>query len=201
MSTDRRTQPERTAATRAALVGAARNLFAEHGYAAIGTERIVKAAGLTRGALYHQFADKSDLFAAVLEAVEADIVARIADVIATVPPDETADVLAAGAEAWLDVCAEPGVQRIVLIDGPAVLGWERWREIGMQHGFGLVSGVLAEAMQSGRIPSQPVEPLTHVLVGALDEAALYVARADDQTAARAEMASVVQRLVRAVTGV
>src|SRR5215207_8751231 len=95
----RRTQADRTAATRAALVAAARRLFGEHGYAAIGTEQIAQAAGVTRGALYHQFADKADLFAAVLEAVEVDLTQRLIDVVAAMPPDDPMAMLTAGAEA------------------------------------------------------------------------------------------------------
>ncbi len=100
-----------------------------------------------------------------------------------------------GADAWLDACAEPAVQQIVLLDGPSVLGWQRWREIGMRYGLGLVEGVLAQAIAVGRIEPQPVSGLAHVLVGALDEAALYVARADDQPAASEEMRAVLARLI------
>lgn len=100
-----------------------------------------------------------------------------------------------GADAWLDACVEPEVQQIVLIDGPSVLGWQRWREIGMRYGMGLVEGVLAHAIEIGRIPPQPVAPLAHVLVGALDEAAMYVARADDHAAASEAMRAVLARVI------
>ncbi len=199
MATTRRTQAERTAATRGALIAAARALFAGHGYAEVGTERVAKAAGVTRGALYHQFADKADLFAAVLEAVEVDLTARLVEVVAATPPGDAAAVLALGVDAWLDACADPEVQRIVLLDGPAVLGWERWREVGLRHGLGLVSALLTELMDAGGIPRQPVAPLAHVLIGALDEAALYVARADDPEQARTEVGAVVRRVVGALT--
>ena len=194
----RRTQAERTAATRAGLVAAARQLFGEHGYAAIGTEQIAQAAGVTRGALYHQFADKADLFAAVLEAVEVDLTQRLIDVVAALPQDDPLAVVAAGAEAWLDASVEPEVRRIALLDGPAVLGWERWREVGMRHGFGLVTGLLGELIEAGAIPAQPIEPVAHVLIGALDEAALYIAQAADPVTARAEAGAVLRRLVVAV---
>jgi AcrR family transcriptional regulator len=196
----RRTQADRTAATRAALVAAARQLFAEHGYAEVGTERVAQAAGVTRGALYHQFADKADLFAAVLEAVEVDLTQRLIEVVAALPQDDPIALVAAGAEAWLDASVEPEVRRIALLDGPAVLGWARWREVGMRHGFGLVTGLLGELIAAGAIPAQPVEPVAHVLIGALDEAALYVAQADDPTTARAEAAAVLRRLVTALVG-
>lgn len=88
------------------------------------------------------------------------------------------------ANAWLDACAESEVQQIVLLDRPAVLGWQRWREIGLRYGLGLVESLLAHAIEVGRIPQQPVSALAHVLMGALDEAALYVARAEDQAPRR-----------------
>jgi AcrR family transcriptional regulator len=191
----RRTQAARTAATRAALVAAARELFATHGYADVGTERIAQAAGVTRGALYHQFPAKTDLFAAVLEAVEVDLTVRLVEAAAAGPVDDPAAALVAGADAWLDACAQPEVQRIVLLDGPAVLGWQRWRVVGLRHGLGLVTALLTEAMAAGDIPEQPIAPLAHVLIGALDEAALYVALAADPGRARAEVGTVLQRVV------
>ena len=200
MEVNRRSQLARSAATRAALVEAARPLFAERGFGGVGTETIVRAAGVTRGALYHQFADKTELFAAVYEAVESDIAARIGRRIAEEGAADPIEVMTLGAAEWLDACAEPEVQRIVLLDGPSVLGWERWREIGMKYGMGLVEGVLAQAIESGRIPPQPVAPLAHVLVGALDEAAMYVARAEDQAAATEAMRAVLARLIAGIAG-
>jgi hypothetical protein len=105
------------------------------------------------------------------------------------------DAMRLGADAWLDACAEQEVEQIVLLDGPAVLGWQRWREIGMRYGLGLVEAMLTRAMETGRIPPQPASPLAHVLVGALDEAALYVTRADDRDAARTQMRAVIAGLI------
>lgn len=198
MEVDRRSQAARSTATRAALVQAARPLFAARGFAGVGTETIVRAAGVTRGALYHHFADKTELFAAVYEAIENDIAARIGKRIAAEGVADPVAVMTLGADAWLDACAEREVQQIALLDGPAVLGWERWREIGTRYGMGLVEGVLAQAIELGRIPRQPVAPLAHVLVGALDEAAMYVARADDQAAASEEMRAVLARLIAGI---
>ena len=195
----RRTQQERTAATRRTLLDAARRLFGAEGYAAVGTERIAREAGMTRGALYHQFADKTDLFAAVLEEVEAEIAARMAAAADGLDPADTGALLVAGAGVFLDACTEVDIQRIVLLDGPSVLGWERWREICLQYSVGLVALLLADGMERGTIPAQPVEPLTHVLIGAVDEAALYVARSPDPARARAEMDGVLRRLAAAVT--
>jgi len=198
MKVNRRSQATRSAATRDALVAAARPLFAEHGFSGVGTETIVRAAGVTRGALYHQFSDKTELFAAVFEDVEQSIVVRIGEASRAANATEPMDEMAVGASAWLDACTDPAIQRIVLLDGPAVLGWERWREIGMRYGMGLVEGLLDHAVATGSIPRQPVRPLAHVLIGALDEAALYVATAEDPVVARAEVQEVVNRLLAAI---
>ncbi len=174
---------------------AGRDLFAVRGFAGVGTETIVRAAGVTRGALYHQFADKTELFAAVYEAIEEDLARRLGEQIATAGTTDPIEVMTLGANAWLDACTEPEVQQIVLLDGPAVLGWQRWREIGMRYGLGLVESLLAHAIEVGRIPQQPVSALAHVLMGALDEAALYVARAEDQGKGSNEMREVITRLI------
>jgi AcrR family transcriptional regulator len=195
MSVNRRTQEDRSATTRAALVAAARPLFAERGFGGVGTEEIVRAAGVTRGALYHQFADKTELFAAVYEAVEQEISAGLDAKIGGADVTDALALMRMGAAAWLEAASDPEVQRVVLLDAPAVLGWERWREIGMRYGMGLVEGVLAHAIETGTIPSQPVSPLAHVLIGAMDEAALYIARAEEPERAREEMTVVVDRLI------
>ena len=195
MKVNRRSQGERSAATRASLVAAARELFAEDGFAGVGTEAIVLAAGVTRGALYHQFADKTELFEAAYEAVEQDLVRDLDELLTAAEVKDPIEMMKLGADAWLDACAEREVQQIVLLDGPAVLGWQRWREIGMRYGLGLLEGLLTHAVEVGRIPVQPVGALAHVLVGALDEAGLYVARAEDRTVASEEMRAVISRLV------
>jgi AcrR family transcriptional regulator len=198
-SVGRRTQGERTAQTRAALIAAARLLFGAEGFAEVGAERITREAGMTRGALYHQFTDKADLFAAVLDQVEAEIAQRVAAAVAGLDPADTRSLLMAGAEAWLDASAEPDLQRIVLLDGPSVLGWDRWREICLRHTVGLIAAVLQDGIDRGSIAPQPVLALTHVLVGAVDEAALYIAQADDETAARADIDLVLRRLTLTLT--
>ena len=198
MEVKRRSQSDRSAATREALVSAGRELFAVHGFAGVGTETIVRQAGVTRGALYHQFADKTELFAAVFEDVEQTISARIGQAAVDAGVTDPIEAMALGAGAWLDASTDPQVRQIVLLDAPAVLGWERWREIGMRYGMGLVESLLEHAIAVGRLPPQPVAPLAHVLVGALDEAALYVAGAEDQAAARVEVQVVVDRLIAAL---
>lgn len=151
MEVKRRSQLDRSAATRSALIRAARPLFAARGFAGVGTETIVRAAGVTRGALYHQFTDKTELFAAVSEEIEQELAARLGERIAAEAATDPIEVMTVGAGAWLDACAEPEVQQIVLLDGPSVLGWQRWREIGMRYGLGLVEGLLAHAIEVGRI--------------------------------------------------
>jgi AcrR family transcriptional regulator len=195
MKVNRRSQVDRSAATRASLVATARPLFAEHGFAGVGTETIVRAAGVTRGALYHQFADKTELFEAVYEAIEQDLAGRLGELLAAAGATDPIEMMTLGADAWLDACGEQEVQQIVLLDGPAVLGWQRWREIGMRYGLGLIEGLLTHAIEVGRIPPQPVPALAQVLVGALDEAGLYVARAEDQAAASEEVRAVIARLL------
>lgn len=149
---------------------------------------------MTRGALYHQFADKVDLFAVVLDEVEAEIERRMTDAVAAHGAADTAGLLLVGAGAFLDACTEPDVQRIVLLDGPSVLGWERWREICLNHSVGLVRAVLDDGVRRGVIEPISVDALTHVLVGAVDEAALYIARADDPNQARADVEVVIERI-------
>jgi AcrR family transcriptional regulator len=194
----RRTQADRSAATRDALVAAARRLFAVQGFAEVPTDAIVAAAGVTRGALYHQFADKTALFDAVMEAVEADIAKRLADGVAAAGISDPVEGLRHAVRTWLDICVEPEIHRIALVDGPSVLGWARWREVCQRHVFGLVQTLLEHGIELGRIRTQPARPLAHVLMGAGDEAALYVAEAADRARARAEMMEVIDQLIEGV---
>jgi AcrR family transcriptional regulator len=187
---------ERSRATRERLLAHARALFAERGYAGVGTEEIVRAAGVTRGALYHQYRDKAALFEAVVEAVEGETTAAIAARAADAP--DQLQALRAGARAFLAICADPRVERILMLDAPAVLGSERWREIRNEHGLGLVTAVLEAGMQAGVIARQPVTPLAHVLLGALHEGVLLVVRAADPDATRVEVEVVIDRLLDAL---
>lgn len=196
----RRTQAERTAATRALLIDAGRKLFADRGFGEVSTQAIVAAAGVTRGALYHQFADKVGLFAAVYEQVERQLVEDIARRIMDLQPLDPLQAMRVAARLFLDGCAAPDVQQIVLIDAPAVLGWDRWREVGVKYGLGVIEGMLAHAIAEGAIPEQPLRPTAHVLLGALDEAALFVSRASDRERARAEMDVVCERLISGIAG-
>ena len=187
------TKAAQAEATRAALIATARKLFAASGYAAVGTEEVVRRAGVTRGALYHHFGDKRDLFRHVLTAVGADLAQALAErALAVEDPWES---LLVGTEMFLEACEQPEVQRIMLIDGPSVLGWEEWREIDSAQGLGLVEIALGRCVEAGLMEPQPLRPLAHVLLGALDEAALMVARASDPAAARAEVSATLARLL------
>jgi AcrR family transcriptional regulator len=191
----RRSQAERSAATRGALIRAARELFARDGYAATGREAIVERAGVTRGAMYHHFADKEALFRAVFEELEAEVMAKAAEAAMTVSPEDPLGQLRAGSLAYLDVALDPAVQRICLLDAPAVLSPTARQEVLDAYAVGLVREVLSAAMDAGALRRQPLEPLTHVLLAALHEAALYVARAEDHAAARAEVGTTVELLL------
>jgi AcrR family transcriptional regulator len=190
----RRTQAERTEATRGALMAAARRLFTERGYDAVGTEEIVRAAGVTRGALYHHFGGKAELLEAVYERLEAESTERVARVVLGSDLESPLEAMRAGIEAFLDECAQPELQRIALHDAPAVLGWDRWREIAAANGLGLIEASLNAAIEAGEIRELPVKPTAHLLMGALDEAAMLVARSPDPVA-RAEVTVVLLALL------
>ena len=188
---------EQSEATRTALLEVARELFTERGYADTATEDIAQRAGVTRGALYYQFRDKSDLFRAVLEDLNLHIAQKVASAIQA-GREERGDlwgaIARAGTAAYLDACLDPAVQRIALIDAPAVLGWEKKRELDERHGLGLVRGVLQELMDAGLLAPQRLEPLTHLVLSVEREAAQYIARADDMLAARKEMEASLERV-------
>jgi AcrR family transcriptional regulator len=195
----RRTQAERAAETREALITAARPLFAVHGFADAALETIVRAAGVTRGALYHHFADKTELFAAVFEQVEGEVAARMGEAIAVTNQTDPVEVMRLGADFWLDACSDPEVQRIALVDAPAVLGWTRWTEIGNRYNFGMVRALLTNAVETGRIPPQPIEATALTVLGAMREVTLYVARAEDHDQARQDAGAVMNRLIQAIS--
>jgi len=199
MDATRRTQAERAAETREALIEAARPLFAAQGFADVALETIVRAAGVTRGALYHHFADKTELFAAVFEQVEGEVAARMGEAIAASNQTDPVEVMRLGADFWLDACSDPEVQRIVLVDAPAVLGWLRWTEIGDRYNTGMVRALLTNAVETGRIPPQPIEATVMTILGAMREATLYVARAEDHDQARRDAGEVMNRLIQALS--
>ena len=199
-STPRRTQAQRTAATQARLLAAGRELFSTQGYTAVSTQAVVDAAGVTRGALYHQFGDKAGLFTEVYEQVERELVATISARVVAANPADQLEAMRVGARLFLEECSAPDVQRIVLIDAPSVLGWQRWLEMGEKYGLGVIEAMLAQAIADGVVPEQPLRPTAHVLLGALDEAALFVARADDAAAALHQMYAVCDRVISGIAG-
>lgn len=153
----------------------------------------MRRAGVTRGALYHHFAGKDDLFRAVFEEVEQEVTERVARAAASTP--EPLDALRRGCREFLDAALDPAVQRIVLVDAPAVLGWSTWRELEARYGLGLTTMGLQAAMDAGAIARQPLEPLAHMLLASLNEAALLVAGAGDANTTRAEVGQVVDHLI------
>jgi AcrR family transcriptional regulator len=186
----------RGAATRERLLAAARRLFGEAGYEATSIESVLDTSGVARGALYHHFQGKADLFDAVL----AEVLVEIAECTAAAGSGEPDAVqgLRAGSHAWLQLALDPEIQRIALLDPTGAVGWARWREQDQQHSLGGLRATLARLAGQGRVPPGQVELLAHVLLAALNEAALFVAFADDQRAAaytaRATVDTLINRL-------
>jgi AcrR family transcriptional regulator len=190
-----RTQAQRSEATTAALVGAARELFAQDGYAATSLDAVVASAGVTKGALYHHFASKRELFAAVFAAEQERLSTPIIQ--ASAEANDPWVAFEAGCRAFIEASQEPGTQRIVLLDAPAALGWETIRELEsgslalMEHG-------IERSIEAGRIEPRPARPLAHLLFGAVCESAMLVARASDQPAALRDAAAELGRLLGAL---
>lgn len=177
----KQTKAEQREATMANLIAIGRAIFAEQGYTRTAAEEIVSRAGVTRGALYHHFDGKEGLFVAVLEAVQQEVSARIEAAAAS-----ESDIwvqLEAGCRAFLASSLDPTVQRIMLVDGPAVLGWERWRALDEAHSMRLLREVLEALLTEQIIKPLPLEALTHLLSGAMNEASLWIAQASDPEAA------------------
>jgi AcrR family transcriptional regulator len=198
MEIKRRTQEERSAATRDALISAARKLWGLRGYAEVGTPEIAMVAGVTRGAMYHQFADKAALFRDVVEVVEQDVMARMATMVASSGGTSPADAIRAAVDAWLEVSADPEVRQLILLDAPSVLGWAAFRDVAQRYSLGMTEQILTQAIRAGQLARQPVRPLAHVLIGALDEAAMLIATAEDPKRARRETRQVLHRLIDAM---
>jgi AcrR family transcriptional regulator len=160
-------------------------VFTRDGFANAKTGEIVAGTGLTRGALYYHFPDKLALFDAVVEEVAGELVARIDRAAGT-----TSDPLAglrAGCAEWLAAMAEPELYRLYLVEAPAALGLPRWREIDAAYGGGSLREGLAAVLAERADAGPELESLTALLIGALNEAALWIADADDQRAARRAM--------------
>lgn len=188
---ERRARGDRT---RRDLVDAGRALFVEKGYFETSISDLVTRSGVgTRGAFYHHFKDKAELFRAVFEEVERDLTLR-----SLASPPQGADAwekLSVGMRGFLESALEPEVQRVMLIDGPVVLGWQTLRSIQESNSIALINEMVDEAIAEGIIDDHPVGELTHLLVAAVEEAALLVAHADRPAKARARAAKVLDRLL------
>jgi len=190
-----RTQAERSAATQRALVAAARRLWGERGYAEVSTPEIAEAAGVTRGAMYHQYADKAALFRAVIEAMDQEILERLEASVVAAQPKTPADTMHAMADAWLYIAREPEVRQLMLLDAPSVIGWREYREMSQNNSVEAAEALLKAAVEAGQLRPQPLRPLALVLLGALEEAAMYVAGAEDADQAGEEIRVVIRDLI------
>jgi len=176
---------QQSESTRGTLIRVARELFTELGYAETPTEEIVRRAGMTRGALYHQYRDKKDLFRAVFESVEEELNAQITR--AVLRETDPVARMRAGIDAFLDAVLDPTVRRIVVLDGPSVLGLQTWRRIDDDYSFKQVSSGLRGLVTAELVPDdRPIDALAHLIVGALNQAALAMAVAEDVAQARRE---------------
>ncbi|MCV7065872.1 TetR/AcrR family transcriptional regulator [Mycolicibacterium farcinogenes] len=184
---------QRSEATRAALVAAARSLFVERGYAAVSTGDIARVAAVTRNALYYHFPTKEAVFRAVYEDVEGQLAQRVLP--AAAAHDTIRGQLEAGIEEFLDGCLDPTVARISVLQAPAALGFAQMREIDNRNYLGTLRDGIRTAIDTGELAGLPVDTLASMLIGALDEAALLIATADDPAAARRDAGAVAQALV------
>lgn len=193
------TRSEKSDATRMKLIESARRLFGTESYAAVSLAQIVAASGVTKGAFYHHFpGGKKDLMEAVYEQVEAEFTEMVTSRVLPDMAGENVDPLAVVEEAigvTLDASLDPELQQIVLIDSPSVLGWTRWREIADDHSLAVVKALLDAARKSGSIKPLPVDTLANLLMAALSEAILMIARAEDQGQAKADAADSLRALV------
>ena len=185
---------ERGEATRQELVEAATRLFAERGYEDTSIDAVLGETGVSRGALYHHFAGKEALFEAVLEAVERDVAQAVLDSVAGIT--DPVEALRQGTKTWLDLTDDPVVRRVSLIDAPSVVGWEKWRGIDERHGFGLMKHALESLAEAGHVRPELVDVLAHMLLAALVEVALLVARSDDPAAAKEAGEGAIEELLQ-----
>jgi len=172
---------ERGQATRAHLVEVATRLFATRGYDETSIEAVLAESGVSRGSLYHHFPGKDALFWAVLEGIAARVGRQLEEAEAAAPDPVAA--LRAGFLTWIRVAADPEVRQTVLIDAPAVLGWQRWRELDEQGSLGFTKAALAYAADAGRIERRHVDAFAHIVLAAANEVAMTIARADNPAAA------------------
>jgi AcrR family transcriptional regulator len=180
-------------ATRGQLIDVATRLFAEQGYEGTSIEAVLAAAGVSRGALYHHFAGKEALFEAVVSAATDRVTAELTEAISGC--SDPVDAVRIGAVAWIGLALDPVIQRIVLVDAPSVLGWDRWRTMDDGRTLGAMRAMLQAVSDSGRLPRELVAPFAHMILAGLDEIVLVIARADDVEAAVAEGTTAVEELL------
>ena len=186
---------EHVSDTRAALIVSARRLFAAQGYDETGTEQIVADARVTRGALYHHFRDKADLFRAVMAEAAAAVAQRLIDEqLASQAPSPLAEIRD-GIAGFLDVCVGGDFQRIVLVDGPRVLGADAWEELVDRYGRTILEDWLNRCVEAGDLETVPVRALARLLIAMLTEASLAIARSADPAQTRAELGIVLDRML------
>jgi AcrR family transcriptional regulator len=180
-------------ATRRQLVEVATRLFTEQGYEDTSTQQVLREAGVSRGSLYHHFDGKDRLFEAVVEHVEEGVVERLMTI--DIRHRDPVKVLRAGCAEWLALVEDPSVRRIILTDAPAVLGWQRWREIDERYGFGLLKAAVQAVADAGRLAIGDADVVAHVLLGALNEAAILIANPETAVAARRHATKAVDRVI------
>lgn len=191
-------ETERGRARREAIVEVARGLFAERGYEGTSIDAVLEAAGVSRGALYHHFEGKEALFDAVFLAVEDEVGRRVLAAVEGL--SEPTEILTVAGKAWIAMAADPVIQRVVILEAPAVLGWERWREVEEEGALGMIKGVLSALVSARRLDEALLDPFAHVVLASLNELALLVAKADDPEPALRTAAAAVEALVERLTG-
>lgn len=188
----------RGAVTREHLITVATRLFAERGYEATSIDAVLHAAGVSRGSLYHHFRGKDALFEAVLEALEVSVGRRVLEAADDAPDSTTA--LRRGCLAWVRLAGDPVVRRILVVDAPSVLGWVGWRALEERHALGMIKQVVGEIATEGGLAPELVDVFSHVILAAMNEIALLVARSDNPDTAMSEGADAIDEVLSRLVG-
>lgn len=194
----KRRQNRRSSATRGELIKAAYQLFGRRGYANVSIDQIAARAGVTKGACYHHFRDKRELFQQVLVNIEEKLAQSIQKAISKT--DDPIVQLVDGSRIFLDACLDPAQRQIGLIDAPSVLGWRKRRQIDMNNGLGIMISILERAMEKGVIKRQPAKPLAHLILGAALEAGMLIAHAEDERAMQRMVSKPLLRMIAELRG-
>jgi AcrR family transcriptional regulator len=193
------TKAAQAEATRRKLIQAGRRLFARRGFNAVAADEIVAAANVTRGALYHHFDGKDGLFRVVVSEAMAEVKVRVMR-----SPSAAASPLArveAGLHVFLEAITEPGLQRVLLIDGPAVLGWQQWRALDLENGLGLLRAGLQAAVTAGEVAVPDVETATHLLAGAIVDGAMLIGQDPRNVSVRRQVEATLVEILRGLAPV